>query len=160
MVLVKTILYFFYTASENQSKLYDISEVIAYQNQYEKLFLGKEFWNGDSVDYKFLELLITGEINLYSDFSSFYVEKVGQIYKLENTFTDRRNEVDRTFRKHNKEYIATLSVLMRDCFDLYEEISNSKYDYDDFAYLIVKSSMNVWTKNIERLTVKRINYLT
>lgn len=148
----------FYSESENQSKLYDISEVIAYQNQYEKLFLRKEFWKGDSVEYKFLELLISGEINLYKDFSNFYVEKGDEIYKLENTFTDRRDEVDRTFRKHNREYIATLSVLMGGCVQLYEEINNSKYDYNDLSFLIVKYHECV-DKEYRMIISKKKNYL-
>jgi hypothetical protein len=120
-----------------KEKLYKMKEIVAYGTESGKLFYKKKIPRGtlDSV-VRFVEVLFIGTINLYQYKYEYFLEKDARIFKLKNTENEIRNEEGNLVKKQKKEYIATLSVLVSDCFKLYDRVIKTDLNYQDLVRLL------------------------
>ncbi|ADR20789.1 hypothetical protein MATR_15850 [Marivirga tractuosa] len=118
-------------------KLYRMNQIVAYKDEIGRLHHKKLIPNqGRDSIFKFLEVLLIGEASLYQFNSVFYIEKGNKLYQLKDTDSEIRNDKGSLVLKHNKEYLAILSVLFSDCYLLYDEIMDSKMNYKSLISLL------------------------
>ncbi|MGM0579613.1 MAG: hypothetical protein ACQETL_02960 [Bacteroidota bacterium] len=129
----------YFKSSNNEKEIfYPTKDILAYSDERGRVYFKKRIPKVKDSAFHFLEILFSGDINLYRFQSEFYIEKEHKIYKLKDTYTDKKNEKGKFIRKHNKEYISTLSVILGDCFGLYDNITESELIYKDLVSLLEK----------------------
>ncbi|SMG17352.1 hypothetical protein SAMN05661096_00946 [Marivirga sericea] len=128
-----------YLKPDKNSKaiFYRIQDISSYRDLQGNLYYKRLLPDANKVnDYKLLEVLFTGNLNLYRFGGNFFLEKNDKLFKLINTTSYRKNEEGKILQKFNREYISILSVLMSECFSLYDKIIETDLAYRELVKLL------------------------